>query len=264
MSTKRIRTLIKKEWAEVFKNRWVIFSVIFLPLLFTAIPLIMLAITGRSGVSDLSTDLPAQFTQMCPYGTPSGVCFQVYLISQFMVLFLMTPVIIPINIAAYSIVGEKTTRSLEPLLATPITTAELLTGKNLAAVIPAVLATWGGFFLYLIGGFIIAGAAPMIATLSNAVWWIAIFVIGPLMAVLSVNFSLMVSSRVTDPRSAEQLSTVIILPVLLLFLGQVSGFFIFSPTIAFWFAIGSLLLDVVMIYVAIQMFQRETILTRWK
>jgi len=58
--------------------------------------------------------------------------------------------IIPVNIAAYSVVGEKTTRSLEPLLATPITTAELLIGKNMAAAIPAVLATWAGFLLYLL------------------------------------------------------------------------------------------------------------------
>ena len=67
---------------------------------------------------------------------------QIYLINEFLLLFMMMPLIIPITIAAYSIVGEKTTRSLEPLLATPITTAELLIGKGLAAAIPAIAATW--------------------------------------------------------------------------------------------------------------------------
>lgn len=260
---KKIKTIIRKEWAEVFKNRMVIFSVLFLPLLFTALPLIILYFTGRAGLDTLSTELPVQFSRFCAPNLATGQCFQVYMASQFMLLFLMMPLIIPINIAAYSIVGEKTTRSLEPLLATPITTAELLTGKNLAAVLPAILATWAGFAVYCLGVLLIA-SAPVAVALLTTTWAVAIFLVGPLMAVLSVNFSIMVSSRVTDPRTAEQISTVVILPVLVLFIGQMSGFFFVSPQIVWLIAVGSLILDVVMVYVAVQLFQRETILTRWK
>ncbi|MCK4900099.1 MAG: ABC transporter permease subunit, partial [Anaerolineales bacterium] len=128
----KIKTIIRKEWAEVFKNRLVLSTVLFLPLLFTAIPLIMLFMTRDAGMEDLTSDMPAQFAQLCPEDLTGGECFQVYMVNQFMILFMMIPLIIPINIAAYSIVGEKTTRSLEPLLATPITTTELLSGKNLA------------------------------------------------------------------------------------------------------------------------------------
>ena len=50
---KKVKTIIRKEWAEVFKNRMVVFSVIFMPLLFTALPLILLFATSevRSGRS---------------------------------------------------------------------------------------------------------------------------------------------------------------------------------------------------------------------
>ncbi len=82
---------------------------------------------------------------MCPTNISAGDCFQVFLVSQFMLLFMIIPLAIPVTISAYSIVGEKTTRSLEPLLATPITTAELLIGKSLASLIPAVVATYGAF-----------------------------------------------------------------------------------------------------------------------
>ena len=51
--------------------------------------------------------------------------------SNFMVLFLMMPLMVPVTIAAYSIVGEKVTHSLEPLLATPITTTQLLLGQGI-------------------------------------------------------------------------------------------------------------------------------------
>src|SRR4030042_5883037 len=129
----KIKTIIHKEWAEVFKNRMVIFSVIFMPLLFTAIPLIMLYAMKDTGTTEgAANEIPPQIAKVCDETLTSGECFQVYMVTSFMLMFMMTPMIIPVNIAAYSIVGEKTTRSLEPLLATPITNIELLTGTNLA------------------------------------------------------------------------------------------------------------------------------------
>ncbi len=146
-----IRTIINKEWAEVFKNRMVIFTTILIPLIFTALPLVMLGVMGpmTAETSSAAADVPQEFLKSCG-GLSGGECIQVYLVNQSLILFLMMPVILPVTFAAYSIVGEKTTRSLEPLLATPITTAELLAGKSLAAAIPAIGATWLSFFLFCI------------------------------------------------------------------------------------------------------------------
>ena len=260
----KIRTIIRKEWAEVFKNRLVLSTVLFLPLLFTAIPLILLYTTRDAGMEELTSDMPAQFAQLCPEELNGGECFQVYMVNQFMILFMMIPLIIPVNIAAYSIVGERTTRSLEPLLATPITTTELLAGKNLAAVIPAVLATWLGFILYIIGAWIIVQSPDVISALLDPLWWIAVIFVGPLLAILSVNFSLMVSSRVNEPRVAEQLSAVVILPLLALFFAQIAGLLIINRQIVLVLSVILLLLDSLMVYLAVRLFQRETILTRWK
>jgi ABC-2 type transport system permease protein len=264
MSSRKIATIIQKEWAEVFKNRMVLFTVIFLPLLMTAIPLVTLYFTGGQSSSDLTTDMPPQFAQLCSQELTSTECFQVFMVQQFMVLFMMIPLIIPVNIAAYSVVGEKTNRSLEPLLATPITTAELLTGKNLSAAIPAILATWLGFLIYMLGAAAIVQSSQVFAALLDPVWLLAVIIVGPLMAILSVNFSLMVSSRVNDPRVAEQLSAIVIVPVLALFFGQIAGLFFISQAIIWIIVAALLLLDGAAIYGAIRLFQRETILTRWK
>jgi ABC-2 type transport system permease protein len=161
-------------------------------------------------------------------------------------------------------VGEKATHSLEPLLATPITTAELLTAKNLAAVIPAVLATWIGFSLFAGGSALIVSNYRILANLLDPMWLLSIFLVGPLLAVLSVNFSIMVSSRVNDPRVAEQLSAVVIVPVLALFFGQITGFLYLNSTLILWMALGVILIDAIMVVLAVRLFQRETILTRWK
>jgi ABC-2 type transport system permease protein len=260
----KIKTIIRKEWAQVFKNRLVLSTVFFMPLLFSALPLVMLFATSSTGGSDLTSDMPPQFAKLCPQGLTGNECFQVYTVNQFVLLFMMTPLIIPINIAAYSIVGEKTTRSLEPLLATPITTAELLIGKNLAAAIPAVVGTWAGFLIYVLGTWIIVPSPHVVRALLDPMWWLAVFVAGPLLAILSVNFALMVSSRVNEPRVAEQLSAVIILPVLGLFFGQLSGLFLINRQLIALFCLALLLLDALMISLAVRLFQREAILTRWK
>ena len=265
---KKIITIIKKEWAEVFKNRLVIFTVIFLPLLMTAIPLGIIYSTrneASASGTNMNETLPPDVAQpLCQKGLSGAECFQVFMISEFMMLFMIVPVAIPVTIAAYSIVGEKTTHSLEPLLATPITTMELLLGKCLAAVIPAILATYGAFGIFSAGTWLLIFNKTLLMALLDVRWLIAIFIVGPLLAVLSVTFSLMVSSRVNDPRVAEQISMIMILPVLGGFFGQVAGLFVLNKEIISVVAIIMLALDFLMVYLSTKIFQREQILTRWK
>ncbi|MCJ7652039.1 MAG: ABC transporter permease subunit [Candidatus Lokiarchaeota archaeon] len=262
----KINVIIRKEWAEVFKNKMVIFTVAFLPLIMTAIPLIILYSTGETGMGDdLSSDVGQMVSSgLCLSDLNNSECFQVYLVSQFMMLFMLIPLAIPITIAAYSIVGEKNARSLEPLLATPITTFELLIGKSLAAVIPAILATYGSFIIFITGVSLLIKSKAVLMAFLDLRWLVAIFIVGPLMAVLAVNLSLMVSSRVNDPRAAEQISMILIVPVLGLFFGQMAGLFILNRQVITIIAIILLAIDFLIVYLAIQVFDREAILTRWR
>ena len=57
-------------------------------------------------------------------------------------IFLLMPVFVPILISSQSVAGEKERRTLEPLLAAPVSASELLLGKSLASVVPAVAITW--------------------------------------------------------------------------------------------------------------------------
>ncbi len=63
----RIKAIIIKEWREVFKNKFVLFTVSFLPLMITALPLVILYFAGSSdGFVGISTaDLPSQFEPLC-------------------------------------------------------------------------------------------------------------------------------------------------------------------------------------------------------
>ena len=261
----KINTIVRKEWSEVFKNKMVLFTVAFLPLILTAIPLGIIYATSASGeFSSITGDMPGEFNALCPDDFSGGDCFQVFIVSQFMIMFMIIPLAIPASISAYSIVGEKVNRSLEPLLATPITTTQLLVGKSLAAIIPALAATWIGFAIFIIGSWIIIANPTVVGNFLDTRWLIAIFVIGPLMALSAVSFSIIVSSRVNDPRVAEQVSMIIILPVLAAFFGQMAGIIVLNNTFMIASAVLLALVDLVLVYLSIRLFQRETIITRWK
>jgi ABC-2 type transport system permease protein len=117
----RISAVIQKEWIEASKNKTIVFTMALLPVLILAISLgTLYAVTlGLSG-SNISA-LPAQYAGMDPR---DGISLM--MATEFLFLFLVVPASIPVTIASYSIVGEKENKSLEPLLATPIRTWELL------------------------------------------------------------------------------------------------------------------------------------------
>jgi ABC-2 type transport system permease protein len=264
---RKIWILIQKEWAEVFKNKLVLFTTAFLPLLFAVLPLIIMYATssGASEINDLAnmTDVPAEFSALCEGLSGTG-CMQYFLVSQFMLLFMMVPMIVPITFASYSIVGEKSTRTLEPLLATPIKTIELLAGKALAATIPAVIATWLAFMIYAIGAYVLAVDPAVVGKILDGLWLTAIIVVGPLLAIFGVSLAVMISSRATDPRIAEQISAVFVLPIVGLFVAQSLGLIFINEQIILWMAVVLFVVDIGMLAFATQLFQRETILTRWK
>lgn len=267
MDFDKIRTIIGKEWAEVFKNRLVLFSVAFLPLIFIALPIITLEATAgiEAGTPEEVTaeaeELPGYEAFCADFS--AGDCVNAYMLNIYTLMFMILPVAIPVTIAAYSIVGEKTTRSLEPLLATPITTLELLAGKALAAIVPAVAATWISFFLYALAVRLIA-TEQLFAYLLQPMWLLAVFVVGPLLTLMSVSVAIMISSRVSDPRVAEQLSMVVIVPVIVGVVGQSVGLFLLNEQLVLIAGMVILLLDAVLVYFAVKVFQRERILTQWK
>jgi ABC-2 type transport system permease protein len=259
-----IRTIIDKEWAEVFKNKIVLFTIIIMPLLFTALPLIMLSVTAGSAIPGGDTaDVPDLFLALCGPMDPTA-CMQIFMVNQFLILYMMLPLIIPITIAAYSIVGEKTTRSLEPLLATPISTENLLLGKALAAALPAISATWICFFIFQLLIPITGASEAVRAYVLGPTWLLGVLVVGPLMAVAAVSFAIMISSRVNDPRIAEQLAAVLIIPVMGIMFGQIAGLLVVNLQLMLTVIAIMLIVDILLIYLGARLFQRETILTRWK
>lgn len=263
----KIWTLMQKEWADVFRNRYVLYIVLLLPVIMIGIPLLVLGLGANPDmISGMSNDeIPAAILAQPGYENLSQEeAMQAFLGQQFNLFFLILPLAIPMTIATYSIVGEKRERSLEPLLAAPITTTQLLTAKALAAALTGVAGTWLGAFIYTIAiQFMIASLAVRGLIVSGA-FLVAVLVVTPLLTILATTVGLIVSSRVNDPRAAEQLGMVVIVPILGLFFGQIAGLITFNVATALVVAAILLVVDVVLLQIAVRLFNRETILTRWK
>ena len=72
------------------------------------------------------------------------------------------------------------------------------------------------------------------------------------------------SSRARDARSAQNMALVIILPVLVLIGVQVTWLIWFTPLLTLILALGIAVLDVAILRVAVGLFQRESIVVKWR
>lgn len=76
--------------------------------------------------------------------------------------------------------------------------------------------------------------------------------------------AVIVSSRVNDPRVAEQMASVLIVPLMAVLFGQIAGLVVLNQTFMLISIVVILALDVALVIAGTRLFQRETILTRWK
>ena len=142
-STSRVAALLVKELAELLRNRAAIVPVLFLALVTVVLPFLITILVPLVAGEPLASD--PEFARAArrvglPHTMPLSDegAVQTFIFQQFMLLQLLIPVTGAMAFAGYSLIGEKQARTLEPLLATPITTTELLVAKGLGALLPSL------------------------------------------------------------------------------------------------------------------------------
>ena len=210
-----------KEWRDLLSNRLLLGAVAFPALVFAAIPTGLVAFIQARDLD------PNQMSQIQQYianfpNIPAKLAVQGFIVTNFMAYFLLIPAMVPMAIATQSVIGEKVARSLEPQLATPLEVPELLAGKTMAAALPAVTATWGVFVGYgLVNGAI---ADPRLTRfVFSDVWLTAMVTLVPLICIFSVLLGIVVSSRVNDPRTAQQIGGFVVIPIIAVAVAQFFG-----------------------------------------
>ena len=266
----RIRTLIGKELREFRSNPSSVLPVAILVVICVALPFFVLIViphmTGQSLAADHTIRqivAVASLTQpSLTWLSPEGAA-QAFLFQQFLLLFLVAPIVGAVSLASYSVVGEKQGRTLEPLLTTPVSAPELLISKVLASFLPSVVIEALGLAAYaaLIGVFAAPGVPAALFSMRSLVM---VGLVGPLASLAALQLTIAVSSRVNDPRSAQQISVLLVLPLVLMLVGQIAGAFIVTTLMLVVAGLALGMLWLVLILFSVALFERETILTRWK
>jgi ABC-2 type transport system permease protein len=254
--------IFRKEIKEVIKNRSIWFPILIISLVFAIAFPIVLIISVDYMVKE--PDTINFISKIFPGSGSAAVDLVKFIIKQFIVFLLLIPAMIPSLIAPASVVLEKESNTLEPLLATPIKTWELLLGKTLTGMIPAFIVSTIDFIAITISVDVTAFIKFGVAPLPTVEWVVAAFILSPVLSFMITIASLIVSSKSTDIRSAQGIGAVVIFPIYAIIGLQIGGLFLLNFR---YLLIACLVLIIVcpfLLRLAIKLFDRENILTKWK
>jgi ABC-2 type transport system permease protein len=194
----------------------------------------------------------------------AGLAILTYLINSFSFWFVIGATLVPTGIASYSLVGEKIQKSLEPLLATPTTDDEILTGKAIAAFIPAIVSSYIGAVIYMLLIDEFTASTLNYLYYPNVVIAIILLLLAPLACILSIGYNVIVSSRSNDTRAAQQVGALVILPFGAVYVLSEINVLPLTTANLLLMSAALLVIDVIVFYLVKATFQREEILTRWR
>lgn len=268
MTWYRIAALARKDAAELLRNPGAILPAILMVFASLFPAFLVIVVTPRligerleeSEFSEQAANAAASLPELA--GLAGDGLVQAYMFHQFSVLLLLVPIVGAMALATHAVIGEKQAKALEPILATPITTIELLVAKTLAPFLFALALSWTAVLLYLLGVWLF-GEPGVWQAVAGGRLVVMFVVVGPLVELAALLLSVIVSSRASDPRSAQQISALLILPVTAVFIAQLMGALILSVAMLLAAALGALLINLGLLAVGVQVFHRETILTRW-
>jgi ABC-2 type transport system permease protein len=241
ISAARIGAVVRKELTEFRRNRNIVVTMGILPVVFLISPTL--------NILSLKSASPG-----APLDKQIGVS---------LLFLLIIPVFVPATIASYSVIGEREQGTLEPMLSTPIRRDELLIGKAAANFIPAICVAYVMFGIFL--AIVQFGTNSVVA---SAVWHApqlpAEIVFIPLLAAWAGWAGLAISSRASDIRVAQQLSTLTSLPPLAVTV--LMALEVIKPTFALAASLGGALLviDCAACVFVSKLFDRERLVTGTK
>jgi ABC-type Na+ efflux pump permease subunit len=234
----RALVVVRKEFREYRRNRFILVTMAALPVVLLAL-LVAETFALPEGVSEEALRRP---------------------VGEALLFLQLIPVMLPATIAAYAVMGEREQRTLETVLTTPVTDRELLAGKAVAAVVPAVLIAWLLFGVYV-------GLAELFAphVVVSEIWTVeqavAMALLAPALALFAIVVGILVSLRSSDFRVAQQLAVLAAAPVI----GFVAliTFRVLDPSVGLYVAAaaGVFLVDAALWRIGVRQFSRERLLT---
>lgn len=273
INLQNIFTIAKKDWLEVRQNKYAWAPMLIVPAIFVIIiPLIFTLVIPALSVSPqqvLTSDpdfqvfidhMPLQLSRYIDFQHPMESMLVIILGIMFAPMFLIMPLMASTTIASESFAGERERKTMEALLYTPASDAELFLGKVTASAVPSIGITWLSFAIYTL----ILNLAPYVYIqriwFPLPTWWPLIFWITPALVILGISLTVLISARVQNFLGAYQTSASVVLLVVALFAGQLSGMLYLSVGIEILLGLLFWTAAALLTALAIRTFNREALL----
>ena len=264
--------VLKKDLKQTLSNLQIMLPLVIVPLLFVIILPLVFILVGEMVDLELNPS-NKKFLEHLIAGIPPGPVKEelktfttlnqqvVYIVLNylFIPLFLLLPLMVSSIIAASSFAGEKEHKTLETLLYSPIKETELFLAKLLSAFIPSLLLSLTGFVIY---GLIIDTVGLDLfkkPVFPSPNWILVILWLIPSSSLLAIGICVLISAKVRGFQEAYQLSGLLVLPFLLLLMGQATGLILLDSLIIFLLGIVLFVVDFVMLRQAALSFNRENL-----
>ena len=266
-----VELVFRKDWLEMRRSWQVLFPLVVVPILF-AIMLPMIAVTptlplpaqvSSAGLVNMMKAFPSNLRNEIAEMDGQQAIIYVLSLYLFAPVFLIIPIMASSVIASDSFAGEKERRTIEALLATPLSDSEMLLGKMLVSFAPATIITAASFLIYsTVVDCLTINIFNGRLLLPNPTWLLLIFGLAPALAFADIGLTVIISARVKGVKEAQQISALLLIPLVAAVLGQASGVTILDP-----FLLGELVallatLDVGIFVASVKAFGRDKILMR--
>ncbi len=229
------KSIIRKDIIDITRSKTLLITLIIIPIIFSVV--FPFVIVGGALIFDLEkvagSDLNMMLDKFVSVMNPAVASYSVeqqivyifinYLLPTF---FLLVPIITAMTVAANSFVGEKERRTLESLLLSPISIKGLYLSKIIASIIPPLFVS---IISFIICGVIInALGYPLFQALifPSTNWIVLISCLSPMIILLVVLVNILISSKVKTYQEAQNIAGIIVLPIVALTIGQISGVFL--------------------------------------
>ena len=271
MNRRAVWAIARRDMTVVRRSRAIVLPIVVVPImLLVVLPAVVLLVPVLSGADPRAEESLREMIAGLPPAMRAGLegrslaeTWMLLVHTQlFPPLFLLVPFMVANVIAADSFAGERERRTLEWLLYTPPTDAELFVGKVVAAGLPGMVASTLGFLLYYavagtIGQLTVGRAPPVGAASLVLMAWV-----GPAFAAFGLAAMVLVSLRVARTQEAIQLGGVLVLPVIALTVGTVKGGVVLSA--AMLLLVGTVMwaLALALLVAGVRRFRRASLVSR--
>ncbi len=256
------KAIIKKDFSEIWNTKMArntmlalpVILVVFLPAMYLAI-IYLVPSEQVNGMDKMLSLLPPEAKHFSQRQS------MFYMLTNVLcpMFFLMIPLMISSISAACSFVGEKERNTIETLLLTPLSVDRIFKAKVFGCVILSAVSTAISFIAFSIT-ISIGDILLEMPFFLNWNWLVLVLLLAPAITVFGVIFMVIFSGRSKSYMESFQTSSYIVLPLVLLFIGQFTGLFQLNALILLIFSAVVLLLDIVLLAFGSRSFTPEKLL----